>query len=252
MIRLRLHRWTCGKVADFIRGEEKPFALGWHEWNDWHENAKKNRPVRYWLAENGLNKLQNICYFPYDVYRTVWIYVRNRWIDQTHMIDTGLKPGGYYEFDTKLLHGLFNELCHYVEVELAHLHSYDNTKQYVFKRGHCPQAGLDYLDWAAALTMGESFQLDNDDPDYNKPTVQAESAKIIRTLYLWWKNIRPLRFDPHLLYDGVTDSEIFGSKILSASTQEIFDKVEEMEQQYEREDTDMLISLVKVRGNVWS
>ena len=252
MYRSRWNHWNCSKLADIIRGSKKPFALGWLEWDVWHEDAKRKHPYRYYFAEIGLRTLQDILYFPYDIYHNIEVYVRNRWIDKTHIIKTGLKPGQYYEFDTKLLHGLFNELCDYVEVELAHLNSYDNTAQYVFKKGRCPQAGLDHLDWAAELTMGESFKLDNDDPDYNKPTPQAESAEIIITLYLWWKNIRPLRFDPHLLYDAVDDNQIFGPNILPASTKEIFDKVEEMEQQYKEEDTDMLISLVKVRGSVWS
>jgi hypothetical protein len=86
----------------------------------WHNEAKKKHPLRYYLAENGLKTLQNIVYFPYDIYHNIEVYIRNRWIDQTHMIQTGLQPGQYYEFDTKVLHGLFNELVNYVEAEISH------------------------------------------------------------------------------------------------------------------------------------
>lgn len=253
MYRSRHNHWNCSKVADIIRGSKKPFALGWQEWDIWHEDAKQKHPIRYYLAETGLKTLQNICYFPYDIYHNVEVYVRNRWIDQTHTIKTGLEPGHYYEFDTKILHGLFNELVDYVETEISHTMKFYEDRKYKFKNGRCKQAGLDHLDWAINLTFGSDYGINEYDPDYNKPTPQAISAMIIKDLYLWWTEIRPNRFDPMTLYDknNIGDDDLFSNSSMSEIKSKVFDKIHEIEQQYDKEDTDMLIKLVCIRQNIW-
>ena len=240
MYRSRLNHWNCSKVADVIRGSKKPFALGWREWDVWHEDAKKKHPLRYYLAETGLKTLQDILYFPYDIYHNVEVYVRNRWIDKTHTIKTGLKPGQYYEFDTKVLHGLFNELVDYVEVELANTMKAYKDRDYKFKNGRCKQAGLDHLDWACSLKMGTDFNLDLDDPDYDKPTKQAISSQKIKDLYLWWTEIRPLRLDPLDLYDTIEHTK-----------RETLKKIDEISEMYTDEDTSMLIHLISIREDIW-
>ena len=230
MYRSRWNYWSCSKVADYIRGTNKPFALGSSEWDEWNDDAKKKHPIRYYLAETGLNVLQDIIYFPYDVYHTVEVYVRNRWIDKTHIIKTGLEPGQYHEFDTKILHGVFNELVDYVESELAHTMKCYEDKNYKFKNGRCKQAGLDHLDWAIGLTYGENYGMYEHHPDYNKPTRQAISAMAIKELYLWWTEKRPNRPD----LDNLS-----------------FDEINQIEIQYDQEDTDMLIKLICIRKEIW-
>ena len=238
MYRNRWNYWSCSKLADYIRGTEKPFALGLKEWEVWHNESKQKHPFRYYLAENGLKTLQNIIYFPYDVYHTIEVYIRNRYIDRTHLIKTGLKPGEYYEFDTKILHGLFNELVDYVETEISHTMKVYQDRNYLFKNGRCKRAGLDHLDWAINLTFGSDYGIKEDDPDYNKPTPQALSAMIIKELYLWWTEKRPNRVDPMSFYDEKDRSNSF-------------DKVHMTETQYHQEDTDMLIRLITIRQDIW-
>jgi hypothetical protein len=238
MYRNRWNYWSCSKLADYIRGTEKPFALGLKEWEVWHNESKQKHPLRYYLAENGLKTLQNIIYFPYDIYHTIEVYIRNRYIDRTHLIKTGLKPGEYYEFDTKILHGLFNELVDYVEIEISHTMKVYTDRNYIFKNGRCKRAGLDHLDWAIGLTFGADYGIKEDDPDYNKPTPQAISAMIIKELYLWWTEKRPNRIDPMSFYDEK-------ERVIS------FDKVHMIETQYHQEDTDMLIKLITIRQDIW-
>jgi len=188
MIRSRIKHWTCSKLADLIRGEKKPLALGWDEWDEWHEAAERKHPFRYWIAENGLKKLQNFFMFPVDIYRTVEVYIRNRFIDKLHYLHTGLKPGEYYDLDYRILHGLFNELVFFVETECAW--SYGKPKEvkhlYKFKNGSCKQAGLDYLNWGIK------------DKYKGKLTPFAKSCKEIKRLYLWWTEKRPNRKNPYL------------------------------------------------------
>lgn len=178
------------------------------------------------IGQELVARLQNIIYFPYDIYHNIEVYVRNRWIDKTHMIKTGLKPGEYYEFDTKILYGLFNELVDYVEKDISYTMKVYEDRNYQFKHGRCKQAGLDHLDWAIGLTFGSDYGINENDPDYNKPTPQAISAMAIKELYLWWTEKRPNRPDlPSLCYD--------------------------MEIKYHQEDTDMLIKLITIRQDIW-
>ena len=86
--RSRFNYWSCSKFANWIRGEDKPSALEWSKWSEWHNNAEKNNPIRYWVTETLLNKLQDIVNFPLDVYHTIEVYVRNRWIDKIHYLRT--------------------------------------------------------------------------------------------------------------------------------------------------------------------
>lgn len=251
MIRNRIHYWTCSKFADWIRGTPKPYALEWGEWSNWKKETKAKNPARFWLAEEGLDKLQNLVMFPSDLYYTVKTYIVNRW-DQSHVLKTGLKPGGYYDLDTKILHGLFTELVDLVEIEMAHMSRWGNDKKYIFTKGRSQEAGLDYLDWASSLTCGKSYQLNKKDQRYNKPTQQALDAQKIRELYLWWKNERPNRPDPFVISgyaEKDSDDELFGKMTKERLTR--MKQCDKLERAYEKEDTDKLIQLIKIRRSLW-
>lgn len=239
MIKSRINYWSCSKFADFIRGEKKPYALELGKWDDWKKNLKKRKPIRYWFCEKFLNKAQDFFMLPIDLYRSVKVYIRNRFIDKIHYLKTNLKPGEYYDLDHRIIHGLFSELTDYVEVELAHLSKWDKNKKYKFKKGRCPEAGLDYLNWACGLTCGEDFGLSKNDKDYLKPTPQAKSSQKILELYNWWKN-RDNRADPYEIYTKEKDGKFY------------YKKIHKLERNYEKEDTKMLIDLIKIRGSLWT
>jgi hypothetical protein len=237
--RARFNYWSCSKLADFIRGSEKPYALPWDEWEVWRKKSAKKHPYRYWIAEEVLDFLQDVVNFPMDFYHTIEIYVRNRYIDKIHYLHTGLKPGTYYDLDWRILNGLFNELVIYVENELAHtMKSYKN-RNYKFVKSRCRIAGLDHLNWASQLNMNEDNGINPEHEDYGKPTHQAIVAKKVYELYNWWLN-RVNRIDPHVLYT----KEKYGKYY--------YRKIAEMEDAYNKEDTDMLVELVKIRGSLWT
>ena len=239
MIRSRLNYWSCSKLADFIRGERKPPSLGWSEWDEWHENAKKKRPIRYWIAETGLKSLQNLVYYPVDVCRTIKMYVLNRWVDKVHYLKTGLKPGSYWDFDTRILHGLFNELVIFVERDLAAL-SCCQDKKYTFKNGRCVEAAYDYFDWATNLKYDEDHGVTPDDIAYGRPTQQAKDAIKIKDLYEWWTLLRPIRLNP---YEIITE-ETHG--------QHCYRIIDDVQRRDNREDTEKLIELIMIRGALWT
>lgn len=237
--RSRFNYWNCSKLADIIRGVDKPYALPFDEWDSWRQNEAKKRPFRFWLAEEVLDFLQDIVNFPIDVYHTIDIYIRNRYIDKIHYLRTGLKPGTYYDLDYRILNGLFNELVIYVESELAHTMKAYKDRDYKFVKGRCKQAGLDHLDWAMNLKMNEDYGINPNEEDYGKPTHQAIVAKKIHELYTWWKD-RDKRIDPYTVYTKEKDGKYY------------YRKIGEMEDNYDEEDTSMLVELVKIRGSLWT
>ena len=252
MIKTRINYWSCGKLSDIIRGEKKPYALEWGAWDEYYADLKKRKPIRYWITEKMLKYLQNIVYYPYDLYNEIRFYIRNRWIDKTHYLKTGLKPGHYHEFDERILHGLFNELVDYVEIELAHLSRWDTTKKYKFKNGRCLEAVDDYFKWANNLKEKNS-------KGRKVLTPQAHDARKVQKLYEWWKNKRPNRPDPYEISGWnqcfKNDDELFGSKVntlLSKEEDKAIKKLSKIEQSYDDEDTEMLIELIKLRHSLWT
>lgn len=243
MIRQRVSYWSCSKFADLIRGEKKPHALTLEEWDQWKEQQKSKRPFRYWIAEKLLNKIQNFLFFPYDVWRSIDAYWHNRFVSKTHFLKTGLEPGSYHELDTRILFGLFNELKDFVEIELAHMQTLQD-KNFQFKKGRCPEAGLAYLDWASGLKM--EF-LDKEDPDYDQPSKQAQSAVKIKKLYEWWTN-RDKRPDP-LDLSGWNENYNSGDE---EKRFESYEKSQKIEDEYDNEDTEMLIELIRIRSSLWT
>lgn len=238
--RSRMDYWSCSKFADWIRGTPKPFALEWEAWDDWHEEAKNKHPLRYWVAEELTTFFQDLVNLPMDFYHTIEVYIRNRFIDKTHYLKTGLKAGEYYDLDYRILHGLFNELTIYIESELAHLMKAYKERDYKFVKGRCVEAGLDYLKWASGLRYNKDYGFTKQDKHYNEPTDQAIASQKIVELYNWWKNIRPNRPNPHDVFSEQKDGKYY------------FRKIGKMEDSYNKEDTKMLIELIKIRGSLWT
>lgn len=240
MIKTRIHRWSCGKFANWIRGSDKPYALEWDKWEEWKKEQKKQRPFRYWLSDTFLKKLQDIVYFPVDVYRTIKVYVRNRYIDKLQYLHTGLKPGEYYDLDRRILHALFNELVDFVELELAASMKWDKDKNYKFVKGRCQQAQDDYFKWANHLKHQGWL------------TEQAKASRKIQKLYEWWKNERPNRIDPFSSSEFSYDiDEIIDHKNIKQKQKKI-KKAYDLELEQEDEDTRMLIELIKIRNHLWT
>lgn len=239
MIKTRVHHWTCSKFADWVRGEKKPYALELHKWEEWRKEQKEKRPIRFWLSDTLLGYLQDIIHFPTDVFHTIKFYTRNRFIEKVHYLKTGLPPGQWIDFDERILHGLFNELVDFVEKELAHLSKWDKNKKYKFKKGRCVEAAYDYFKWAKDLK-----------DDQGAETQQAKAARITQNLYEWWKIKRPNRLDPIVESNVEKIREITGDD--SKETREAYSNFFEIEERNEKEDTEMLIELIKIRKSFWT
>jgi len=259
---------TLYKVKQYLN-LQKPEAKTWKGWRIWHEKTKAERPLAYFLAETLPDKFDDCVKFFTRPLSELRYGIRVRVFDRYHVINTGLKPG-YADGDTRMLHGMFNLLVDFVEVEKAWMqvvfskeernkrkHPWWSLGKTRFKAFRDPQAGLDYLTWEMSL----------DDPNLDATSrcdQQAHAAREIWELYHWWKYTRPARPDP---YDASGWSDYCdqlqksGKDILDfeddseddrEQTRQILDKCRQIENEYDQEDQDMLIRLVKIRKNLWT
>ena len=174
---------------------------------------------------------------------------------------------------------LFNELVDFVEIEQAWSHIAWGDKEarakydppfwasgwFRWRAWRSPHAGLDHLDWAMKLTMGSDWGVEKTSPDFGKPTSQAERAKEIKELYIWWTVTYRTRPDP---YDAsgwteycevsriANDGKLMFSDNRSPELQAMSDKaimlLEEIEAAYEQEDTIMMKRLIDCRQSLWT
>lgn len=268
---MRTEYWSCSPLADLIRGTRKPQVLEVSAWDTWEVNAKRAHPLRYWIAEEFLDKAQDVLTAPFKAARSVRYYINNRFSTKTHCLESTLPRGQWYDMDTRILHCLFDELVNFVEQEQAWMTFVFDTekkkkqgwRKYWRSSWRDPAAGMEYLDWAASLKFGEDWGVEPDDPRYGHPTAQAQNAQEVKELYTWWKYTRPSRPDA---YDAsgwteLTDSleekygSMFDQKRTDAEDKMVDDagkRLSQIEQEYEDEDERMLIRLIKVRKYLWT
>jgi hypothetical protein len=273
--------WSCSPLADWVRGTKK-LSIGTSEqWDDWHTTAKIRHNFRYWLAEDGLSYLQDFVTWPVRKLYDIKYYVNNRWVSRTHSLTAhprDIKPGQWQDVGNRFLPCLFNELVDFVEIESAWSHIAWGSKEdrakynppfwatgwWRWRTWRCPQAGVDHLDWAMSLKFDEEW-IDKNDPKFGKPTPQAERAKELKALYVWWTETYRNRTDPYdasgwtayceasrlanggkLNFSGDKNPEL---KKMSDKSHKLLQKIEAA---YEREDTAMMIRLIKIRDALWT
>lgn len=276
---MRREYWSCTKFADWIRGIEKGGAKTGRGWREWEAEGKKLHPIRYWIAEEALDAVQNFIWWPVDKIYDIKYYINNRWITRTHCLTAhprDIRPGQWQDVGYRFLPCLFNELVDFVEIELAWSHIAWSDKEakakynapfwatgwFRWRTWRCPQAGLDHLDWAMTLTNEE--WLDEGEKYKAEPTQQALAAREIKELYTWWTEVYPKRPDPHdaggwTAYCDMKRQRGDHMLDLEDRTPEeaemaktALDKTHEIEQAYEAEDEAMMIRLIKVRRSLWT
>lgn len=274
----RHNYWSCTKFADWLRGTKKLNSGTSKQWKDWKTQSSHLHPFRHWLAEEGLDKLQDTIMWPIDQLYSIKYWWCNRFITKTHTLTSTLPKGDWHELDTRILHCLFDELVNFVEVELAWSHiawDKETRKQYranFFSSGwfrtrtwRCPEAGLAHLHWASNLTNAD--WLDDDKKHEAELTAQAITARELIDLYNWWKVTRPARPDP---YDASGWSKTYNEQKAKHGGDPFWDDWEDeagedrkrryeclnvsvkIEEDYYKEDEEMLIRLVRIRRGLWT
>jgi hypothetical protein len=275
----RRNYWSNSALAGWIRGTPKPGSATMEGWDEWREQAQASKPIRYWMAEEGLDHIQNFIWWPVDQLYSIKYYINNRWISCTHALTAhprDIRPGTWHDVGQRMMPCLFNELVDFVEIEQAGHHvawDQDARKRYSppwWARGwfrwrtwRCPEAGLDYLNWSASLKFDDEW-VAADDPKYNSSTPQAVAAQEIIDLYTWWTQVYRNRPDPYEASGWTAACEAereanggtmnWGKR--SAAFKSKSDQAHELlckiEAQYDQEDDDMLIRLIRVRRALWT
>jgi hypothetical protein len=274
--------WTCSKFADWIRGTTKLKCGTSEEWYEWETRAKAAYPLRWWLAEEGLDMVQKFVMWPSDKLHSIKYYINNRWISRTHSLTAhpqDIKPGQWQDVGNRFLPCLFNELQDYVEIELAWWHLAWEGKEerakynapwwrfgwWNMRLWRCPQAGLDNLEWQRNLRFGEDEGFEKGDPHIGQPTPQAKNAQEILDLYTWWTQVYRNRPEPMEASGWSAYCEaarlanggkmMFGADKtpeLKKMSDKAMKKLHKIEADYEKEDEAMMIRLIKVRNALWT
>ena len=276
------HYWSCTPFADWIRGTKKLGAGTAEEWDDWTTAAQMKHNFRYWLAEEGLSYIQDFVTWPIRKIYDVKYYINNRWVTRTHSLTAharDIKPGAWCDVGNRFLPCLFNELVDFVEIESAWSHIAWGSKEdrakydppfwasgwWRWRTWRCPQAGIDHLDWAMTLTLGNDMGVEEGDENYGRPTGQAIRAREIKELYVWWTTVYPNRPDAHDASGWSAYCEATrlanGGKLSWGSDKtpelrKMADKAlkltTKIEAAYDKEDTEMMIRLIKARDSLWT
>ena len=279
---MRTRYWTIGPFADWVRGTPSPGAQTAEGWDDWNKLAKSKHPIRFWIAEEGIRYVQNFVMWPIDQLYNIKYYINNRFVSRTHALTAhprDIKPGQWQDVGYRFLPCLFNELQDYVEVELAWWHlAWANKEErakynmpwwaygwFRIRTWRCPQAGLDNLAWQ--MTCNNKDYTDENDPTYGELTPQAHNAKEILELYKWWTETYRNRPDPYdvsgwsqycedcrqehggSLWGSLRETK---SPELKARGDAASKRLHEIEAEYEQEEEDMMIRLIKIRRSLWT
>jgi hypothetical protein len=271
--------WSCSPFADWVRGKPKLKMGTSDEWHEWEVRAKSAHPVRWWIAEEGFDYIQDFVTWPIRKIYDAKYYINNRWVTRTHSLTAhprDIRPGDWCDVGNRFLPCLFNELVDFVEIESAWSHiawgskedraKYDPpfwaTGWFRWRTWRCPQAGIDHLDWAMTLTNTDWCEPDH--KDYGKPTGQAIRAREIKELYTWWTTVYPARPEPHDISGwseycekkrDLNDGRLFGSKEtaeLKKQGNQALKLSTKIEKQYADEDEAMMIRLIKARDSLWT
>lgn len=241
---------------------DPPGSMTSKGWRLFKQEYKEQAPIRHWFTHD----------FKYSVlmpvkwkYEKVHDWIRYRTYDRYHIIDTGLTPS-YYDATTQILHVNFNILKEFVEVEQAwstycwsddrktatwcekHMPFY--RRVYPFRR---PDLGIKHFEWAATLD-------DPALPPHDRCDHQAVAAREVLALYRWWMIDRPgrkeIEYVPHsdqglgimssLDDDFDRDAEDYKAHVAS------MEEATKQEEDWNNEDEEMLIRLMKIRKSLWT
>lgn len=291
---MRSSYWANSRFIKYVRskfGLTNPSALSAEDWEKWREESESKNLFVHWLTDDFISSLQSFLCKPFDIAYDIRCAIKNRFNSKCHTLQTGLNPWEYHEVDTRILHGLFETLVDFVEIEKAWMGyicgEEDSEYKWYEKNAYCstfiekrhPNAGLRYLQWEMSLKKDETWFWDRVDEakasgEFNQPTPQAIAAKEQFDLYHWWKNVRPNRPDPQdasgysAIYDKWIEDKVktkktslFGlpklpkteeEKELSRLMRESSARMSEIEAEYAREDEEMMIRLIKIRSSLWT
>lgn len=243
--------WSISKFANLVRGTPTLKMGTTEEWREWTAAAKLAHPVRFWLSDTALDVVQDTLRYPSKKVNDIRWYIHNRYVIKSHQMTapvSQIKPGEWQEFGDRMLPCLFGELINFVDHQLS------------YKEKGFTILGITALAEQCQLTYDKHW-CEPTDEEWGKYTPQAIGAQEILALYTWWNEVYLHRIDPNelsgwnKLCDRLDAKEDFWTTTPVYTPEEsaaAFKLLDEIEQQYKEEDTQMMIRLIQVRGSLWT
>jgi hypothetical protein len=227
-------------------------------WVQFNKEFRENAPIRYFFMRG---EFRTMWWRVKHFYQSIINWVKYRTVARYHIVKTGLSPQ-YRDISELLLHVNFNLLVGYVENNLS-ICMWSNTQArknlYGWKRylprfirrylkknkNYAIKYGLEHLDWEISLG------------DESKD--QSEAAQEIKELYLWWTEKRPTREFPERplsdndedLFTILTEKWKKENLELDKKWKNYCKKADNLAKEWSKEDTDMLMRLMKIRESLW-
>lgn len=235
--RTRANYWSSSKFSKWLReqfGLKNPSALSMEGWREHKQECKNKAPFVHWFTKEFLDDVQDFFLIPSDYIYSIKCFYKN-WKDKSHVLDGGLEVGQWHDLCYRVPRCLFNELEKFVEQEKSY----------------------ETLEWEIGLVYDESWGYSPEDDCYGKPTSQALGAMEQKRILAWWKINKDRDFNKESGWSEACEADLidfFGPKTDEQKTKEkiALDKYNALEQQYQEEEEQMLISLIKIRNSLWT
>ena len=236
---------------NWLRGTNCPHSATLEEWYYFRKAAKEKHPIRYWLAEDGWRQAEKAIKWPKETLFSIKYYIRNRFKTKTHVLKSKLRKGSWVEYNTRLPHCMMDSFVIWVEQEWFKFNCWDEPKP---------------ANTENVLKMFEErvkdYQNDEFIPDDGSEGGHIWKIEQMREIYLWWLGYEDLPdpieesgYSAH--YDKL--AEKYGCGLFCPETEEErkesvrLSKInQELEEKREKEITNKLIQLIKIRQGLWT
>ncbi len=177
--------------------------------------------------------------------------LRQRFIERPTVLKIrhkDMSPWKYTDRDKRLLYfnfQLFMDFLTYEEGLFTRTSFYERVSDWPILRFFIPTP--------ANLTAGINYLITNmEDP--NLEDHHRKDAKEMFDLYFWWHHARPSREDPYDFecVNRPSGIDFFRDREKYPEYEKALDRAGKLDDAYEKEDTDMLIRLIKIRGGLWT
>jgi len=197
LYRHRVNYWSNGNFARWLAPAQckKPTAATRSDWLRWRMNYRDAAPIRYWLTETLFNRLQNVVYFPSDLYGSIRAYILNRFVHRLHLLKSNtLERGVFYDYEARLLFCVFDSFMDYCENEFPQTVLGKNSGRFmtgenrfdnaIFTNKHRIEQRISTL---SGLMENEPHRHEVELEELNRARVHTFE---LQSLYHWWKDYR--------------------------------------------------------------
>lgn len=155
----------------------------WPNLFEWDMAAHEKYPFLYWLTEELGPTLAHYFFMPFDAFEDITIYIRWRFIERSHVINHGIKSGGWIDrqelvtaavwaifrdwIESERARNYYDSLCYRGKTEV--LEKYPNVKKRWFRKFNSVELGR-------ASLRSEYKSIEGDDRVQNWQLIAVKEA----------------------------------------------------------------------------